>query len=1659
MIAERREAMRQEMRQKEQDSVVKAGMAKIFGFDVEGGDERDSWSRTSSARSSDEDVVRPVRVQPKPRGFWSWDQGRPQVQTQFPPCLPSDPNERLHTPELSHPDYSSERDTTRTPDPFAGKPKAVPASPPRSNRPTVWRQWSLDRQQERPRTREVLWPHEGKPYHRPPKLRHRHYRSASADGDEPGVSEHSVYTDEHIGFKSLDQGQWILAQKDAQRQTALRDAEAKQRQMRAARNAEKKGQFFTVAVKTAVSEPEMFSLRMVRGANRRREDQKAQRAARRAQKEELQHTRRTEEAVRRYERERREAIATTMSLPNLGRPYAAWRRFVRLLRVAKQSAALSELRTRAYSIVSASTAEYDEAMAAMRQTASAAAAVPAARQSDFAAALQNERNVESMLRPLSAGPPLPSLDGDGAAKNDDADEPYTVEDAVQSKLAQYDAFSAAVFHGGERLPVLPGAKAADKVRHGFADACRRQNLAPVPVMPAPYLFGPAEAGIVDLRNKMIGSKLAVAVFKGLAALSADCRVSAINMAGNGLTEHAMYALSPLLQIKHVVNTLVQLDLSHNPLGVKGSKGLAAAIAGNSFLVELQIADCKVGDKGAIELMRSIGECAGLRILNISRNGLSKVGALEVSEMLVRTLALEDLDVSWNCLAAAGCKRIIGALSENRTLLKLNLEWNSAADAVNYLEEVLQDGVLQEIDLSNNDIGEREAQVIAGLLKKSKTLKKVDLGGNPIGVRGGSTLFKALLVLEAHGVEVDLTKCNLGSFDESLKLFDPANPNGEYDLDLAEPYDEMVAHELVELAWLEEGENWQDEKMNGTPYNLQEPEDLGIQFGRTDRLVDYFELPEEGRLTLKYASTRRRPKMTDAATPTQIAMFKNLMKESAMAAELALKAACSVCYLTVAQAESLVEEVNLHAGDRVDAVIFMLPRIIDVDKVPLLLNVLSDAELQTLAGRVGVDFFHFNSKNPSGRYKLDLSDEFDHLVAQALIDYTNDEIMFAQKNKLPDVSQDGGYCGCWRNCLYQPMDAAEPSAFIYSMDWKLPTVEEGGILQLDFSSTNRPSSKARPAADTLLQNLLTDMASAFNRVALPTKPPRYETPGAAPGKGKKKGKKKGDSETLPATADSAVPDASKKEVQSAKRRVRRISATHGYFKKPTAGGDGSDTTPSPHALAAAEAAAEHEHAQASVEATGADAHPATSAPIPAGSGTTGTETDAAAAAAAVVGAGWTGEAETDGLVVPLGGEYEPPMPSPGGSVVAPLFLDSAMQAQGSSEFAEGGNTSAVSHLSEVTDTSEDEIPLPQTSPTSDVGKQRDTREAPPAVPPEIQAQVGATSAKSGRSSPLATPPAIESTAEQSEAASQTNYWRQASVAAKADRDVNLLGGAQANRGVMVIKGGRNNRRPPWAIPLREKYPVENEAERRRVGTMLATQILRRSTFSCYFSIEQVLKIISWFPRQHRVEPCVAIYARCIEFERFVEVKSLLTADEIQELTHRLGALCLMNPYNPDGPYVLELSLYDERKVALMLVWLAEGEPGENWQEESFEGRDFDITKQWLTDEGMPPKGVMRLRYVTNPGCAIAPLRSKLAAQTLIGPNRQYLIPSDRLRPPTPEHLKSKFAKPKVEKEFGTVSPSAGKRNLSRPSFSRGGQSEASSSSRPNTSQSKRGGESL
>lgn len=62
------------------------------------------------------------------------------------------------------------------------------------------------------------------------------------------------------------------------------------------------------------------------------------------------------------------------------------------------------------------------------------------------------------------------------------------------------------------------------------------------------------------------------------------------------------------------------------------------------------------------------------------------------------------------------------------------------------------------------------------------------------------------------------------------------------------------------------------------------------------------------------------------------------------------------------------------------------------------------------------------------------------------------------------------------------------------------------------------------------------------------------------------------------------------------------------------------------------------------------------------------------------------------------------------------------------------------------------------------------------------------------------------------------------------DVNLLAGGTANRGNMLMSGGRNNRRAPWVVPLPSVYKVKTEEERKHAGARFACQVLKRSTFT-------------------------------------------------------------------------------------------------------------------------------------------------------------------------------------------------------------------------------------
>jgi hypothetical protein len=105
---------------------------------------------------------------------------------------------------------------------------------------------------------------------------------------------------------------------------------------------------------------------------------------------------------------------------------------------------------------------------------------------------------------------------------------------------------------------------------------------------------------------------------------------------------------------------------------------------------------------------------------------------------------------------------------------------------------------------------------------------------------------------------------------------------------------------------------------------------------------------------------------------------------------------------------------------------------------------------------------------------------------------------------------------------------------------------------------------------------------------------------------------------------------------------------------------------------------------------------------------------------------------------------------------------------------------------------------------------------------------------------------------------------------------------------------------------------------------------------------------------RVDLVVSLFARVLDVNNFELVLNCMTAKEVGCVYARLGWLKLYNPMKPEGSYVLDLRVNEERQVAKTLIALAVHEPGDNWISCGFRW-DSDVepvpgwtlTKPWLT----------------------------------------------------------------------------------------------------------------
>lgn len=432
-----------------------------------------------------------------------------------------------------------------------------------------------------------------------------------------------------------------------------------------------------------------------------------------------------------------------------------------------------------------------------------------------------------------------------------------------------------IFKDEKQLASTEGADAPllDSARHVFVSACDAHQVMPLPLLIADPSRGDAE-GCMNLNSYQIGDKAAVAYTKGLVRMvQQGVKIEELDLSDNSLTHIAAKAIAEAMPL---CASLKVLNVSSNRIGIEGTDALAAALRGHSVLEDLCLERNQLGDRCASVVLEALAAHPSLTKLDLSDNMLGdrpgNVFGMALYEFLQTNEMVEYLDLSYNRIGTnrAAAEQLAAGVAANSTVKYLDLSMNAMRDRGGCaLGSALRFNTgLVELDLKENSIGEKGAMVIADALKENKVLDTLTLNNNPVGPRGGRAIYRAFatLVFLRRDCTIEIRGCNFSLSDPSIdqilspnnvEKFDRGEPGGTWTCDVSKPYERMVANELVDLAWVEDGENWMDETMDGKDFELPEPPP-GEIWTRDD-----YKLPEEGIMQVTYLSSKRAPKPSDA----------------------------------------------------------------------------------------------------------------------------------------------------------------------------------------------------------------------------------------------------------------------------------------------------------------------------------------------------------------------------------------------------------------------------------------------------------------------------------------------------------------------------------------------------------------------------------------------------------------------------------------------------------------------------------------------------------------------------------------------------------------------------------------------------------------------------
>ncbi|XP_076139100.1 NACHT, LRR and PYD domains-containing protein 3-like isoform X2 [Alosa pseudoharengus] len=248
---------------------------------------------------------------------------------------------------------------------------------------------------------------------------------------------------------------------------------------------------------------------------------------------------------------------------------------------------------------------------------------------------------------------------------------------------------------------------------------------------------------LDLGENDLGDSGVKLLSNGLS--SPHCKLQTLRLADCKLTDKSYEMVASVLQLS---NSLLQLNLSDNDLGDSGvqllSKGLSSS---NCKIHTLRLTDCKLSEKSCGIVATVLQSPNSLIELDLSHNVLRDSGVhllskgLSSSHCKLQTLRLADCKLTDKL-----CEIVASVLQSPNFLLQLNFSNNDPGDSgVQLLSKGLSssNSILQILRLADCKLTDKSCEMVASVLQSPNSLQELDLSDNDLGDSGAYLLSKGL----------------------------------------------------------------------------------------------------------------------------------------------------------------------------------------------------------------------------------------------------------------------------------------------------------------------------------------------------------------------------------------------------------------------------------------------------------------------------------------------------------------------------------------------------------------------------------------------------------------------------------------------------------------------------------------------------------------------------------------------------------------------------------------------------------------------------------------------------------------------------------------------------------------------------------------------------